>query len=79
MGAAKAPRDSTSRYPQGWHDWFDWALVWRYWNGQAEGLRKPYVLEVRELLRLGRHLSDEKLAEKIRMPERTVSRWRSRD
>jgi hypothetical protein len=52
--------------------------VWRYWHGQAEGLRKPYVREVQELLRLGRHLSDRQLAEQLHMPERTIWRWRQR-
>lgn len=71
-------RDGTSRYPRGWHDWYDWALVWRYWNGLGRGLRKPYLREIDELLRLGRDLTQAQLAERLGLPERTICRWRSR-
>jgi len=56
--------------------WYDWALVWRYWNGTAEGLRYPYTLEILELLRLGQGLSNLTLSEQLGVTERTVERWR---
>lgn len=65
-------------YPRGWLDWYDWALVWRWWHGLSEGLRKPYLLEQYELLRLGSDLTQAQLAERLGLPERTICRWRSR-
>jgi hypothetical protein len=64
--------------PREWLELYDWALVWRYWNGAAEGLRRPYPLEQFELLRLGRGLTQAQLAERLGLPERTICRWRSR-
>lgn len=64
--------------PLGWYELYDWALVWRYWHGQAEGLRKPYPRERAVLLHLGRDLTQAQLAERLGLPERTICRWRSR-
>lgn len=64
--------------PNGWYDWYDWVLVWRYWHGQADGLRRPCLLEIGELLRLGAGLSSERLALRLDRPERTILRWRAR-
>lgn len=60
------------------YEHYDWALVWRYWHGQAQGLRSPYALEVLELLRLGKPLTDEAMGEQLGVAERTVARWRAR-
>lgn len=73
------PRPVTGKgIPNGWHDWYDWALVWRYWHGQADGLRRPYLLELAELMYLGRDLTGEQLAARLGRPERTICRWRAR-
>jgi hypothetical protein len=64
--------------PAGYATWYDWALVYRYWTGDNEGLRQPYLLEIKELLRLGAGLTSEQLAERIGVTERTVKRWKSR-
>jgi hypothetical protein len=64
--------------PREWLELYDWALVWRYWHGTAQGLRRPYPLEQWELLRLGRSLTQAQLAERLGLPERTICRWRSR-
>jgi hypothetical protein len=61
------------------HNWYDWALVWRYWHGQAEGLRNPYPLERAVLLQMGRGLTDAALAERLGLSERAIARWRSGD
>lgn len=57
--------------------WYDWALVWRYWNSDAEGLRLPYPLEREVLLHLGRGLTDVALAERLGLSVRAIERWRS--
>jgi len=63
--------------PREWLELYDWALVWRYWHGVAEGLRRPYPLEQMELMRLGAHLTQLQLAQRLGLPERTICRWRS--
>lgn len=62
--------------PTGWFDWYDWALVYRYWTGEADGLRRPYLLEIAELLRLGAHLDNVALATRLGFSVRQVIRWR---
>ena len=64
--------------PEGWFDWYDWALVWRYWIGEAHELRRPYLLEIAELLRLGSDLNNVELAARLGFSERQVIRWRKR-
>lgn len=66
--------------PVGYDTWYDWALVWRYWHRQAEGLRPPYLLEQAALLRLGAAagLTAEELADRLGVAERTIVRWRAR-
>lgn len=61
-----------------YYSWYDWALVWRYWHGQAQGLRSPCALEIVELLRLGRHLSDVLLGERLGLSDRQIARWRAK-
>lgn len=67
--------------PNGYETWYDWALVYRYWNRDAEGLRMPYLRERAHLLQLGAEsgLSDPELAERLRVSHRTIERWRARD
>lgn len=65
-------------YPREWHTLYDWALVWRYWNRQGQGLRRPYPLEARVLMHLGRNLSDGQLADRLGVHLRQVERWRAR-
>lgn len=74
----KRKRDATSRRPRGWHDWYDWALVYRYWTGDAAGLRKPYLREQAHLLRLGAELGNVELAARLGVTENTIIRWRAR-
>lgn len=64
--------------PVGWYDWYDWVLVYRYWTGEADGLRRPYLLEIAELLRLGAHLDHVALAARLGFSDRQVLRWRQR-
>ena len=77
-GAPGQPPAAGKGTPAEWHTLYDWALVWRYWHGQAQGLRRPYVLEAQMLVRLGRDLSDERLAERLGVQVRQVERWRAR-
>lgn len=57
--------------------WYDWVLVWRYWHGQADGLRSPYHREQEALLRLGEvhRLSHLALAARLGVSARTIIRW----
>lgn len=65
--------------PHGYEDWYDWALVYRYWNRDAAGLRMPYLLERAALLALGdaEGLATDELAERLCVSARTIERWRS--
>lgn len=76
--SAIEPAPAGKGYPAEWHTLYDWALVWRYWHGTAQGLRRPYPLEVQVLVRLGRGLTDEQLAERVGVQRRQVQRWRTR-
>jgi hypothetical protein len=64
--------------PDGWYTWYDWVLVYRYWTGDAAGLRKPYLLEIRALMRLGAELTPDELAERFGLSRRTIERWREK-
>ena len=59
------------------HEWYDWAVVWRYWNGKAEGLRTPTYPEARELLRLAEAegIGPTLLARRTGIHEATIHRW----
>lgn len=63
--------------PAGFYDWYDWVVVWRYWNRDARGLRRLYLLEAGELLRLGADMSALELSLLVGVTERTVMRWQS--
>lgn len=65
---------------EGYDTWYDWALVWRYWHRDAEGLRAPYALEQLALLRLGdaAGMSVPELGAHLGFSERTIARWRTR-
>lgn len=69
------PTDGRGK-PLGYDTWYDWALVYRYWTGEADGLRRPYRLEIAELLRLGAHLDNVALATRLGFSVRQVIRWR---
>lgn len=76
---APGPHTAAGRgIPREWHTLYDWALVWRYWHGQAEGLRRPHALEIQVLVDLGRGLSDEQLADRLGVQLRQVARWRAK-
>lgn len=77
-GYGRAETTGTRGLPPGYLDWYDWALVYRYWNGNHEGLRQPYLLEIEALLRLGADLTAGDLAERLGVTERTICRWRAR-
>lgn len=64
--------------PAGWHDWYDWALVYRYWMRNADGLRSPYRREQQALLRLGAQagMTVQELADHLGVAKMTVVRWR---
>lgn len=66
--------------PHDYDTWYDWALVYRYWNRDAAGLRNPYPREIAELLRLGTAagMGSLELGEHLGLTERTVCRWRNR-
>ncbi len=64
------------RVPPGWHDWYDWVVVYRYWTGDAAGLRRPYRREQLALMRLGADMSVPELAARLGVTERTIFRWR---
>ncbi len=78
MEGAQPDGQSGKGVPREWHTLYDWALVWRYWNGQGAGLRRPYPLEQRVLMELGRGLSDGQLADRLGVHLRQVERWRKR-
>lgn len=66
--------------PLGFDTWYDWALVYRYWHGQAATLRMPYLRERAALLKLGEQdgMTAAELGERLGFNERTIVRWRSR-
>jgi len=70
-------RGQSRGVPEGYYTWYDWALVYRWWVGDSAGLRHPYLLEIRELLRLGAEagLSHGELASRLGVADTTVYRW----
>lgn len=76
-GYGRAETTGTRGLPSGYADWYDWALVYRYWHGNHEGLRQPYLREIEALLRLGAGLKAADLACQVGVSQRTIERWRA--